>query len=370
MKKTYALASLIALCLAFWMSSGFLTNAIKSDDVSITARNLALRDRELDSPLTPVRTIELEAAFKIRLVKLRGETDHKREVLIQTQLDGLIEERPIERGDFVEEGQLLCQISTEDRQARLIESEAQLEQARLVYSSNQKLAKQGLLSDSGLYDSRSQLKLSEANFLKRKIDMGRLNVIAPFSGFIEELHAEEGQFVTPGMACATLVDLDPILIRADLSELKLKGIEVGRKASISIDGFDVVPGRVSFVSQVAKPGTKTFEIEIEVQNQNYLFASGLSADVEIALDQVLAHRISPSLLLLNDQGKLGLRSVLNDLVLFHPVQIIDEDGDGVWVTGLPKRLQLITVGQHAVSEGERVTVVSETSLLNAVEERG
>ena len=152
--------------------------------------------------------------------------------------------------------------------------------------------------------------------------------------------------------------------------LKLKGIEVGRRASISIDGFDVVPGRVSFVSQVAKPGTKTFEIEIEVQNQNYLFASGLSADVEIALDQVLAHRISPSLLLLNDQGKLGLRSVLKDLVLFHPVQIIDEDGDGVWVTGLPKRLQLITVGQHAVSEGERVTVVSEISLLNAVEERG
>ena len=68
--------------------------------------------------------------------------------MVQAQLDGLIDARPVERGDFVEAGDLLCQISTEDRQARLVEAQAQVEQSKLVYTSNQKLSKQGLLSDA------------------------------------------------------------------------------------------------------------------------------------------------------------------------------------------------------------------------------
>ena len=53
--------------------------------------------------------------------------------MVQSQLDGLIETRPVERGDFVEAGDLLCQISTEDRQARLVEARAQVEQSELLY---------------------------------------------------------------------------------------------------------------------------------------------------------------------------------------------------------------------------------------------
>ena len=86
--------------------------------------------------------------------------------MVQAQLDGLIETRPVERGDFVEAGDLLCQISTEDRQARLVEAQAQVEQSKLLYTSNQKLSKQGLLSDARLSESRAQLKLAEANLLK------------------------------------------------------------------------------------------------------------------------------------------------------------------------------------------------------------
>ena len=140
--------------------------------------------------------------------------------MVQAQLDGLIDARPVERGDFVEAGDLLCQISTEDRQARLVEAQAQVEQSKLVYTSNQKLSKQGLLSDARLSESRAQLKLAEANLLKRQLESERLQLTAPFSGFVETVHAEVGQFVTPGMACATLVELNPLLVRGDLSNRK------------------------------------------------------------------------------------------------------------------------------------------------------
>ena len=152
MKKTYLLAGLFAVCLGLWMGSGFLGDSTIAEESSIAERNLG-RLGQAGSDVTRVRTTAKTATYKTRTVQITGKTGHKREVLVQTQLDGLIEARPVERGDFVEAGDLLCQISTEDRQARLVEARAQVEQSELLYTSNQKLSKQGLLSDCLLYTS-------------------------------------------------------------------------------------------------------------------------------------------------------------------------------------------------------------------------
>ena len=369
MKKTYLLAGLFAVCLGLWMGSGLLEGPIIVEESSIAERNLGRLD-QAGSNMTSVRTTTQTASYKTRVVQISGTTSHKREVLVQAQLDGLIEARPVERGDFVEAGDLLCKISTEDRQARLVEALALVEQSNLLYTSNQKLSKQGLLSDARLSESRAQFKLAEASLLKRQLESDRLNLTAPFSGFVEGVHAEVGQFVTPGMACVTLVELNPLLIRGDLSESKVGGVEVGRSAIITIDGYDPLSGRVSFVSHVAKLGTKTFEIEIQVNNDDYQLSSGMSADIEISLDQMLVHRVSPGLLILNDEGRPGLRSVLQDKVVFNTIEIIGEDELGIWVAGLPNEVELITVGQHSVSDGERVFSVPEASLSSSINEQG
>ena len=227
MKKTYLVAGLFAVCLGLWMGSGLLGGSTTAEESSIAERNLdTLGQAGLD--VTRVRTTAKTATYKTRTVQISGKTSHKREVLVQTQLDGLIEARPVERGDFVEAGDLLCQISTEDRQARLVEARAQVEQSKLLYTSNQKLSKQGLLSEARLSESRAQLKLAEANLLKRQLESDRLQLTAPFSGFVETVHAEVGQFVTPGMACATLVELNPLLVEATYPNRKfgaLKSVE-------------------------------------------------------------------------------------------------------------------------------------------------
>ena len=161
MKKTYLLAGLFAACLGLWMGSGLLGGSTIVEESSIAERNLDSLS-QAGTDMTRVRTVTKTASYKTRTVRIAGKTSHKREVMVQSQLDGLIETRPVERGDFVEAGDLLCQISTEDRQARLVEARAQVEQSELLYRSNEKLSKQGLLSDARLSESRAQLKLAEA----------------------------------------------------------------------------------------------------------------------------------------------------------------------------------------------------------------
>ena len=79
--------------------------------------------------------------------------------------------------------------------------------------------------------------------------------------------------------------------------------------------------------------------------------------MDLTGEAVSAHRVSPSLFTLNDDGALGLRTIdQENRVEFYPVVIIEDSPDGAWVTGLPKKARLITIGHEFVSEGQAVEV--------------
>jgi multidrug efflux system membrane fusion protein len=98
-------------------------------------------------------------------------------------------------------------------------------------------------------------------------------------------------------------------------------------------------------------------MEITVPNPEYRIRAGLTTVVNVPTRTVLAHRVSPALFTLDDDGVIGLRAVDRDnRVVFHPVDIVEDAADGAWVTGLPGVVRLITVGQEFVSAGQTVDV--------------
>ena len=86
--------------------------------------------------------------------------------------------------------------------------------------------------------------------------------------------------------------------------------------------------------------------------------SGLTAKMQIPQPGQYAHRISPALLILNDQGHLGLKGLTEDnKVIFHPIDILKAENTGIWITGLEEQTKIITVGQGFVDYGEKVSPV-------------
>lgn len=70
-----------------------------------------------------------------------------------------------------------------------------------------------------------------------------------------------------------------------------------------------------------------------------------------------AHKISPAILSLNDQGKLGIRLVnINNEVEFRTIEILEDTTDGLWISGLPPFARIITLGQEYVFQGQTVKV--------------
>jgi multidrug efflux system membrane fusion protein len=85
--------------------------------------------------------------------------------------------------------------------------------------------------------------------------------------------------------------------------------------------------------------------------------------MHISTQPILAHKITASVLLLTDEGNIGVRTVNSESkVEFHSIKIIKDTADGLWVSGIPQFSNLIVQGQGFVENGQTVAVTNLASL--------
>ncbi|MBT4162182.1 MAG: efflux RND transporter periplasmic adaptor subunit [Gammaproteobacteria bacterium] len=369
MRATYITACIIGALVILWLLSGQLGEAPEPPAQNIAEQNRRVELMAEERALTRVQVATIHASERSRVVSVRGRTRNKRSVVVMSQIDGLVVERPVERGDAVKKGQLLCEISIEDRNAALAEATAAVNQAQIEYNGSQRLSREGLQSETAIAQAKARLESAKARFERSQLDKARLNITAPFDGFVEEVQLEEGQYVVPGSACVTLVDLDPMLLTGQVSENELPMLRIGLNANARLASGQLVSGELSFVARTADEATRTYSIEIHLANTNAAIPSGVTAQIEIPVASVRAQKISPALLVLDDSGQMGVRTVDGDnSVEFSPVRIVSDEIDGIWVEGLSEVTRVITVGQQLVVAGEKVDPTHDELKLVSIKE--
>ncbi len=362
MRKTYITAGIIAVALAAWLLSGQLGKDKTPPPQTLADIKRQQQQIQAEQAPTRVRVAVIQASEQNRYVKVRGKTENKRTVDVKVELAGRIVKRPVERGSRVAENAILCQISLEDRRVALAEANAALNQAKIEYQGALSLKERGFNSQTAIAGAKARLAAAEAEVSRRKLDLAKVHVRAPFGGIVEEVHQEVGDYVTPGQSCATVVDLDPMLLRGRVTEQEVIHLMPGTIAQGHLSNGLVVAGPLTFIGQQSDPNTRTYPVEIELPNGKHLLRSGITTEIRIPVENVLAQKISPALFALDDNGGIGVRTVNADnIVEFHSVNILSDDEDGVWVTGLPNRAGVITVGQELVTAGERVDPIFQSS---------
>ena len=376
MRSTYLWAVGIAVLLLAWLASGQLNQEPVVFDPSIAERNEQDLNQLNDQTPTRVRVVQSQAQLKTRYASVRGKTQNKRTVKVRTEIQGRVVNRAVERGQSVAANQLLCGLSVDDRQAALVESQQRVNQARIDYEGAKQLRAKGYNSESAIAAAKANLATARAELKRRDLALRKTEIRAPFAGFVEDVHLEIGDYAQPGTACATLVDLNPMLLVGRVSERVVLNIEPGIEAIGELADRSVVRGPITFVGQQDDPATRTYAIEVELNNESGKLRSGMTTQIRIPVEEAFAHKISPALFSLDNEGGYGVRVVNNnDRVEFYSVTIVAEDEDGVWVSGLPNTSNIITVGQELVISGERVdpVFINETlakSLKPAASEAG
>ena len=186
------------------------------------------------------------------------------------------------------------------------------------------------------------------------VELNRTEVKAPFSGYIEQI-VKPGNFLERGQVCATIIQLNPISLIAGVPEYDINKVRVNQNVFVDLVTGQKIEGKLTFVSKSASPDTRTFSVESQIDNPEGLIKDGLTAEISIEIDSVKAHKISPSILLLNDEGKLGVRIVTDgNLANFVEIVILEDSEEGLWVTGIAENVEIIIQGQGFVEDGQEV----------------
>ena len=224
---------------------------------------------------------------------------------------------------------------------------------------DQVMIKAGTLVKKGqhiikLDDFDTNKELFDIDLLSQN-EFNKVALFAPFSGILLDGHKIGGELVMPGEKVYELIDLSSLKIFGYINENEILSISLKNEVIISILGEEI-EGKIDYISPISDPNTKTFEIVVKVDNKNYRYKDGLSSMISIKKGEVLAHKISPSILALGNDGALGVK-VINDenKVLFKEIQVIEDTSEYMLVTGLNEKEQLIIVGQQYVSTGEEVS---------------
>ncbi|MBT8111374.1 MAG: efflux RND transporter periplasmic adaptor subunit [Gammaproteobacteria bacterium] len=358
--KSWIISAGIVFLVTVWLLSGQI-GASDEDEQPSTANQTAAGAR------SAVRVRTQSAEEVMRTITVNGKTAPARVVHLAAETDGRIEYIGAQRGASLERGSVIIRLDERDRSARLAQAEATVKQREVEYAGRLKLKSGSYVSEAQLQEAIAMLEAAKTELKRAELDLAYMTIRAPFAGALQARSVEVGDFVKRGDPVATYVDNRTIIVSANLSEFDARFVNVGDMAEAALATGESVRGRIRYVAPVADDATRTFAVELEVDNAAGQLRAGGTAELRIPAELVSAHRISPSLLTLDDAGNVGIKIVDDGgKVEFVLADIALSSSDGVWLAGLPETTTIITVGQGYVANGTVVDAIPESEVKRAV----
>src|SRR5690606_1205126 len=147
----------------------------------------------------------------------------------------------------------------------------------------------------------------------------------PFDGVLDRRTVELGDRVSPEMAdgIGTLIDISSLIVEVDVPQQSIGRVRRGQPAEVIFLNGQEATGLVTFVAASASRETRSFRAEITIPNEEARLPAGMSARAVVPTGTTEAHFVSPALLVLDDEGRLGVKTVDEaSVVRFVPVEIV------------------------------------------------
>lgn len=358
--KSWITSAGITIAIALWLASGHIGGGTKTYG-SEQNPNVA------SAPRTSVRVRHQSAVEVTRNITVNGRTAPSRIVELNAETDGRVVSIGVERGDRFDAGDVIVRLDERDRRARLAQAEATVKQRELEFEARAKLKGNSYVSEAQLQEAKALLEAAKAELTRARLDIDYMVIRAPFDGALQDRQVEIGDFVKLGDPVAAIVDDRTLIVSASIAEYEAHFVGKGNPGTAKLATGQTVSGTIRYIAPVADESTRTFDVELEIDNAEGLLRAGMTAELVIPAEKIYAHKVSPSLLTLDDEGNLGIK-VVNEsgIVEFHSADIAMSSSEGIWITGLPYSATIITVGQGFVNEGTVVDAIPEDEIETAV----
>jgi len=352
MRFSYVAAGMLVLALVLWMASGAFSSNSSDAEQQTTAA-----EKDAAVPMK-VEYIDVQLSSKSRNLVLQGQLEPKRHLQMRAETSSTVKVIHTGKGQRVNNGDTILNLSLDGRESDLLEAQAQLKTATSQQKAATSLRKKGLQSQLQLEQSQAALASARAQLNRIQRDIANTQIIAPFTGVVNDVPVEVGEMVDRGAIIAELVDNSGFKVSAQVAQQTLAQLKLGEPIEVELITGETLPGKLTYISSVADNASRSFTVEAEVDNVDGKYAAGVSASLVIPIEQIEAVFLSPSALSLGDSGEIGVKTIdENQQVVFTPITLISSSLDGAWVTGIPDGSRVITLGQGFVIPGQTVEPV-------------
>jgi len=400
---SYGIALVIVLVLAVWMATGTLVNGghgpgngerpvvslieKNGGPLTDTVEKSGANDKASSEGIDPAKTIAERndeggnganaAPRSVRIkqvaaqlmpidVPLRGRTKAKTMVSVVAQTSGIVQEISVTKGQSVKPGDTLCKLKTDARQLAVDQAQAAVTQAQTAFDANKALVDKGLAAQNTSLAATAALAQAKTGLENAQLELARATIKTDIAGVVQDPMATVGAALAAGQPCATVVQLDPMLFIASVPEGKIGYARTGLAATITTVNGEKAEGKVTYIAPTADDATRSFPVEIEIPNADFKLRDGVTADAVVNVGTAPVTVLPQSVLTLDDNGVLGIRTVEEgNKVAFHAVTILKDTRDGVWIVGLPPKINVITVGQEFVQPGQIVDAKTDDTPIGA-----
>jgi HlyD family secretion protein len=257
----------------------------------------------------------------VRMVQAPGDVEAVLEVGISSEIVAKIEEMPVQEGNMVKKGDLLCRLNDKDLRAAVESGEASVaklaasvQQAEAEYEQAERdCRRQARLSEveattdlelsnyitarkraAATLEMRKQ-EMAEADAHLRRVreDLKRTIITSPIDGIIAKLTVKEGEVVVtgtmnnPGTVIMTISDLSKMQVRVRVDEVDIPLVKPDQPARIYLQADQQVPVPARVVRVGSKGSKQTgrdvvyFETLLEVLSNDPRIKPAMTANVEI-----------------------------------------------------------------------------------------
>ena len=239
------------------------------------------------APVVVSRVVQMDVRQPVRMV---GTVFPLRESIVAGEVEGLVVEFPVKRGDYVKKGQELAKLRTTTLEIRLKGAKADEHLARIKYQRAKELYDGKTISHQELDEFETILVAQEAEVEGVEDEIGKCTIAAPFDGRITEESTEVGQWLKKGDSVISMLQLDSVKVRVPVPEKYIQGLNVGDESVVNFPALGNITrtGHIVHIVPQADKRARTFPVYIKIDNKDEAVKSGMFAEVTFEMGALMS----------------------------------------------------------------------------------
>lgn len=339
-------------------------------------------DKAAESAPEPGVAVEVAQAATGSIVNstvVRGNVAATDDVYVMPKAQGVVRSVNVSVGDYVSNGQVICQLDTVDLQTSLALAQSQYNTLKTAYDEAVKnrdryaaLYAEGAVSLAQYEQAENTVNtmgLESARLQVQQVQnqINNCTVRSTISGMVAEVNVNPGD-MAGGNYVARVVDINKVKLVANVTETVLGSLAQGMEVSVQIDAASPEPytGVVSSMP-VAANATMTYPVEITIDNPNHEIMAGMFAEVSVVREQSAAENLIVPKSAVNNDGQVYVVDAQN---IAHQRQVetgLSDDNNIEILSGLNAGDLVVTVGGYLLSDGMEVRIVSAADATDAAD---